>query len=94
MIWLTKIFSTTKAYLYSGIGLIFAGLIVAVKFLAFRNRTLKQENKEVKQKIKRTKKLLKDDMEITEQADDHLVEIIKEIEDEGSTDSLSDPNTW
>jgi predicted glycosyl hydrolase (DUF1957 family) len=94
MTWITKIFSTTKAYLYSAIGLIFAGLIVAVKFLAFRNRALKTENKQAKAKIKRTKKLLKDDMDITEQADDHLIEIIKEIDDEGSTDSLSTPNTW
>ena len=62
--------------------------------MAFRNRTLKTENKEAKQKIKRTKKLLKDDMEITEQADDHLVEITKEIKDDGSSDSLSNPNTW
>jgi hypothetical protein len=94
MIWLTKIFSTTKAYVYSAIGLLVTGLIVAVKFLGGQNRRLKTENKVVKQKIKRTKKLLKDDMDITEQADDHLVEIVKEIKDEGSTDSLSNPNTW
>ena len=32
------------------------------------------------------------DIEIDEQADTHLAEVAKEIEDAGATDALADPN--
>ncbi len=92
MTWITKIFSTTKAYLYSAIGLLIAGLWVAVKVLAGQNTKLRVENKTQKARNEHMNKVMEADKEIDEQADVHLADAVNEIKETGASDELSDPN--
>ena len=86
------IFSTIKKYLFLGTGLLVTGLLIAVKFLAGQNSRLRVENKTKEAHNKHMTKVMEADIEIDEQADTHLAEVAKEIEDAGATDALADPN--
>ena len=80
MIW-TTVFSTIKAKLSLWLGSAVIVLIAITKFLAGRNRKLKAENKVVKARNKHAKKVMKADIEIDEQADDHLADIAHDVEE-------------
>lgn len=87
---LTKI----KAYIYSAIGLIVTGLIVAVKFLASRNRTLKRKAESAEARWDHAKNVMSADKEADEQEDIHLAEVAKEVEEGKHPDELKDSNNW
>ena len=88
------IFSTVRKYLFSAIGLLVTGLLIAVKFLAGQNAKLRVENKIKDAKNKHMTKVMKADAELDEQADVHLADAVKEIDESGASDELSDPNEW
>ena len=92
MIWLTKIFSATKAYVFLGIGLLVTGLTVAVKFLASRNKTLKTKVKTSEARVEHALSVMEADKEIDEQADVRLIEAKNEIKNTGGSSTFRDPN--
>ena len=88
--WLTKIFTPIKTYLYLGIGLLVAGLGIAVKFLAGSNVRLRAENKRREAQRKHTEMILNSDREITRNELARETQIINDLRD-GKSDY--DPNS-
>jgi len=88
------IISKIKTYAIIAGSALLGVLLIAVKFLAGQNTRLRVENKIAKAKEKHVKKVMKADNEIEEQADERLVDAVKEISEGGTSDELSDPDNW
>lgn len=86
--------STIKMWLYSAIGLLLAGLGIAVKVLTVRNSQLKRKVETAEARVQHSKAVLRADKVAEEQADIRLVEAKKEIDGAGASSELSDPNDW
>ena len=88
------ILSKIKLYLYSAIGALVAGLLIAVKFLAGRNAKLKAKNKIAEAEAEHAKEVLEADIDAEIEGDIRLAQAVQELNDTGHTDELSDPNEW
>jgi len=85
-------FSTLKRYLLVAAVAVGSALLIAVRVLFGQNQKLKAENKIAKAKDKHLKKVMVTDMSIDEQSDIRLAKAVKELNDEGHNEELSDPN--
>jgi len=85
-------FSTLKRYLLVAAVAVGSALLIAVRVLFGQNQKLKAENKIAKAKDKHLKKVMATDMSIDEQSDIRLAKAVKELNDEGHNEELSDPN--
>lgn len=81
-------------WLYSALGLLVAGLGIAVKVLSSRNSRLRRKVETAEARVEHSKAVIRADKQADEQADVRLVEAKREIEDEGTSSELSDPNKW
>ena len=90
---ISKFFSGIKVYLYSAIGLLVTALLARNKYLAYRNKGLKKEAKTAQAQSKHMKAVITADVEADEQADAHLAEVAKEVEDGKHPKELTDPNS-
>jgi hypothetical protein len=88
------IFGKIKLYLYSAIGALVAGLLIAVKFLAGRNARLRAKNKIATAEAKHAKEVLEADIDAEIEGDIRLANALRELNDSGHTDELSNPNEW
>lgn len=86
------IWSKIKLYVYSAIGLLVAGLAVAVKFLSAKNSRLERKVKTTDARIEHAKAVIRADKEAEEQADIRIIEAKREIDEAGVSDELADPN--
>lgn len=89
MIW-TKI----KLWTYSAIGILVAGLVVAVRVLSARNSKLARKVETAEARVEHSKAVLRADHNADEQEDLRLVEATREIQNEGVSKELDDPNDW
>ena len=87
-------FTKVKLWIYGAIGLLIAGLSIAVRVLSARNSQLSRKVETTKARIDHAKAVIKSDKEADEQADVRLVEAKNEIKESGTSDELSDPNDW
>lgn len=88
------IWSQIRVWLYSALGLLVAGLGIAVKVLSSRNSRLRRKVETAEARVEHSKAVIRADKQADEQADVRLVEAKREIEDEGTSSELSDPNKW
>lgn len=69
-------------------------LLIAVRVLLSQNSRLRRKAETADARIKHAKAVMKEDKEVEEQVDTHLAEVAREIEENGHTDKLSNPNEW
>ena len=86
------ILGTLKTYAIVAASAVLSVLLIAVRVLLTKNAKLKVDKKMAVAKEKRTKEVMKHDIEVDEQIDNHLAEVTKEIEDEKNPDELLNPN--
>ena len=87
-------FSQIKVYAYAFVGVLLAGLGVAVKVLTARNSNLSRKVKTGEARIQHAKALILSDKAADEQEDVHLAEVAKEVEEGKAPSELKNPNTW
>ena len=82
-----------KAYLYSALGLLVAGLLFAVKILAGRNSRLTRKVEEGKARVEHIKKVAQGqkDNEIVYRS--RTAELARDLEERKASSELEDPNT-
>jgi len=85
------ILGTIKNYAIVVGAALLAALLFTVKILAGQNTKLRVENKIAKAKEKHVKKVMEKDREIDEQADVHLAEVAKEVEEGKHPSELTNP---
>ena len=85
-------FSKLKTYALVIAATVGSVLLIAVRVLFGQNQKLRTENKTVKAQKKHLKKVMEQDTAIDEQADVHLAEVAKEVEDGKPPSELLDPN--
>ena len=88
------ILSQLKVYAYAVVGVLLAGLGVAVKILTKRNSNLSRKVKTGEARIQHAKAVILSDKVADEQEDVHLAEVAKEVEEGKVPDELKNPNTW
>ena len=86
------ILGTLKTYAIVAASAVLSVLLIVTRVLLTKNAKLKVDKKIAVAKEKRTKAVMKHDIEVDEQIDDHLAEVTKEIEDEKHPSELLDPN--
>ena len=69
-------------------------LLAALKIQSARLGRAKESAKRHRAEIKHAKKVMSADKDIDSQADGRLVDALKEIGEDGTTDELSEPNKW
>ena len=88
------IFSQLKVYAWGFVGVLLAGLGVAVKVLTKRNSNLSRKVKTGEARIQHAKAVILSDKVADEQEDVHLAEVAKEVEEGKVPDELKNHNTW
>jgi len=86
------IFSKIKTYSLVAVGAVMSVLLVVLKVVLSQNSKLRRKAEAQEARIKHTKKVMLADKEIEEQADVHLAEVTKEINDTGAPSELTNPN--
>ena len=89
-----KLFTKLKSYGIAIAGGAIAVLLIAVRVLTSQNSKLRRKAESADARIKHAKKVMQADSEADEQADTHLSDVAREVEENGHTDELSDPNNW
>ena len=92
MMWIKTLLSSSKQYLFIGLGFLVTGLLIAVRILTGQNSRLRQKVEMADAKIHHAKVVGQSIKENEEIFRGRSREIAKEIEDKKSTDELSDPN--
>ena len=83
-----------KTYAIIAGGALLTALLIAVKFLAGQNSRLRVKAETAEARIKHAKEVMQADKDIDEQADAHLADVTKEINESGTSKELDDPNDW
>ncbi len=90
------VFSTAmaaiKRYWSIGVGLLVAGLWAAVKILGAKNKNLKNKNESLEAQNKHARSVAEGDVVIDIKSRSRRADALKEINEKGSSDLLSDPN--
>ena len=74
---------------------VLAGLLAfLLKMSSSRSKRLKTQSEHYKAQAEKAKEVVKKDIEISTDADERTKKAAEEIEREGHTDELSDPNNW
>lgn len=94
MIFLQKLWSNVKTYAIVIAGAAGLVLSIVVRVLLRKNATLKTQAKQAKKDARFAIDVLEQDLEIDEQADAYLAKAVQEINDEGHSEELEDPNDW
>lgn len=86
--------SSLKRYSLAIAGGVLGVLVFAVRVLMSENSRLRRKAETSEARIEHAKAVMREDAAIEEQADTHLAEVVREIEENGHTDELLDPNDW
>ena len=86
--------ATIKRYAFFALGLLAVAAGARWRYVEAKNDELKAEARVKDARIDHHLKVMEADKEIEEQADDRLVDAVKEISEDGAADELSDPNDW
>lgn len=87
-------FSTIKVYLYGLLGLLVAGLGIAVKVLVGRNSRLHQKVETADAKIHHAKAVVQKTKENEVELRSRTADLAKEIEETKTSSELENPNEW
>ena len=87
-------FSTLKTYAVAIAVTVGSALLIAVRVLSGQNRRLRAKNERMDAQRKHTKLIMEQDIATDEQADDHLAEVARQVEDGKHPSELLDPNEW
>ena len=88
------IFTKIKLWAIGIGGLLIAGLLATVNVLSARNSRLSRKVETSEARLKHMKAVIISDSAADEQADTHLAEVTKEIEEGKDPDELKNPNNW
>ena len=83
-----------KKYFYLGIGVVISALVVVVKVLSARNSRLSRKLDTAQAKANRAAVVVNREREIEREFDSRTEDLAKEIEEDGKSSELSDPNDW
>ena len=86
------ILSTMKTWLLAIAAASFSAMLNALRVLAGQNRRLKAKNERMDAQKKHTAQVLAQDIVIDEQADTHLADVAKEVEEGKHPSELTDVN--
>ena len=85
---------TIKGYLYTLLGFVVGGLMIAVKVLTTKNSQLSRKLETADAKVHHAKVVNQKRNEHEEEFRSRSAEIAKEIEDTKKSSELEDPNKW
>jgi len=88
------VISKLKTYLLAFIGGIVAWLIFRVNTLQSKNAKLQGKAKQAEATRDHALDVLEQDIDINEQEDLRLAKAVRELNDEGHSTELEDPNDW
>lgn len=83
-----------KKYAYTILAVLVGSLAFLVRIFYSRSQKFKKQADVYKEQAEYTKKVLEKDIETEMEHESRSAKIVKDIEDEGHTDELSDPNQW
>jgi len=88
------ILSKLKTYLIVAAGAVGGALVIALNILLRRNEELRDENRQATATRDHALDVLEKDTDINEQEDARLADALRELNDEGHSSELEDPNDW
>jgi len=94
MSFLQKLWSSVSTYAIAIAAGAFGVLLIAVRVLSGQNRRLRKKIGVAEATRDHAIDVLEQDMDINEQEDIHLAEALRELNDEGHSTELDDPNDW
>jgi hypothetical protein len=83
---------TMKTYGTAIVGAVISVLLIVVRVLTKKNSRLRRQAETAEARVSHAQAVMKADKEIEEQADVHLAEVAKEIEDGKPPGELTNPN--
>lgn len=83
-----------KKYAYTILAVLVGSLAFLVRIFYSRSQKFKKQADVYKSQAEYTKKVLEKDIETEMEHESRSAKIVKDIEDKGDTDELSDPNQW
>ncbi len=83
-----------KKYGYAALAILVGSLAFLTKMFYSRSQKFKKQADVYKSQAEYTKKVLEKDIETEMEHESRSAKIVKDIEDKGDTDELSDPNQW
>lgn len=89
-LWIPKI----KHYLYIGLGLLVSGLLIVVKILTSQNSRLRRKVETADAKVEHAKAVMRADNEAEIQFDERTKKLAEDLEKDGTSDELKEPNKW
>ena len=86
------IFTTLKAKLYAGAGMLLGVLLVAVRVLTKQNSRLRSRAEYASAKANRARVVAQEDIHVEKQTRSHRADLINELEETDDSTGFRDPN--